>query len=177
MSLESHGNGFSGRVDGQLFDARLAVMAIPAIGGIGEAIQTEAEGYAARGEQLPVSDSLVGQLFEAVATNPLDNKALGLAAGVIAASSLIQASRSMRQVNFENLQLVSGVDRLSAVEPLRNRAATKVKHAGLTAVAGVAAYKVGENLDQSKDIIGAMIGTGFGISCLLRTRKRFLGRY
>ena len=162
--FERHGNGVNGRVDGPRFDARYILMpAAMVFGTLGEQLQTEAQQREAMGRPLIHMSGLIGRTFEAMATMPLDSKAVGLACGVAAATQLIQAGKSTRDIAIENSIIASGLPRESAVEPVHRRA---LKRLGSWAVAGAGAfgaYKVGEHLTPTTDLVTGMGFIGVGL--------------
>lgn len=176
--FETHGNGFSGRVDGPLFDARHALMpASMILGTVGEAVQNEAQQYQADGVPMPEMHGFVGKAYELMATMPLDAKALGLGCAAAAAVTMVHAGRAMRDIAVENSIIDAGLDRASAVEPLHRRA---LKRAGAIAVAGLAAfgaYKTGEHMSATADLAADLGVMGTGVAYLMYMRKRMTGRW
>ncbi len=176
--FETHGNGFSGRVDGPLFDARHILMPAAMIfGTFGEALQADAEHLKAIGQATPDVPGFMGWMVNAMATNPLDSKALGLACATAAATQFVQSARTIRDISVENALLAAGIDHEAAVEPVRRRV---LKRLGAYAVSGVAAfgaYKVGENFSAQTDLLGTMGVVGGSVAYLEVMKKRMTGRW
>lgn len=176
--FETHGDGFSGRVDGPLFDARHVLMpAAMVFGTFGEALQTDAERLTALGEPVPDVPGVMGWMVNALATNPLDSKALGLACATVAATGLVHAARTMRDISAENVLLSAGIDREAAVEPVGRRALRRLGTYAVSGAAAFGAYKVGENLSAVTDMFAGMGVIGGGAGYLEVMKKRMTGRW
>jgi hypothetical protein len=177
-SLDSAGNGFTGRVDGPLFDARHILMpATLVFGTIGEALQTDAEHLVAAGREVPQSPGLVGWMFNALATNPLDSKALGLACATAASVEIVHAVRTARNINYENVLIGSGASRESAVEPVAKRALRRLGTTVMAGAVGFAAYKTGENFSPRTDFLSSTALIGASVTYLEVVKKRITGRW
>ena len=176
--FESHGNGFTGRVDGPLFDARHIL--IPAAGLLttfGEALQTDGQAYIAAGLEVPKSEGLVGTIFNTIATMPLDAKALGVSCAAAAAVQLVHAGRMARDIHIENSIISTGLSRESAVPTRANRFVKRVATTALTGVAGVAAYFPGEYLEPLPDLAASMGLIGAGVFYMMNMQRRVTGRW
>jgi len=172
--FESYGDGFNGRVDGHLFDARAFL--IPgslALGTIVETLQTEIQGIPK--DSIHFNDP-VHQILGNLAFMPLDAKGLGLSFAAAAAAQMSYAARSVKEVYVENGLIGIGVAPEAAVE---TPALTRRRKLGALAVTGVTAalaYKVGEHLNQTDDLIASAALIGTSALYFARTRTKFTGK-
>jgi hypothetical protein len=175
-NLESHGNGFTGRVDGPMFDGGMILApAAMAFGSVGESVQTEVQNHP---ELLHDGDNgVIASLLETVGSMPLDAKAVGLGAAAASAVMIGYAGRKIRDISVENSIIAAGLDPESAVEPRGKRALKRVGATTVAAIAAYAGYKVGEPLTAMQDITADLSLIGAAAAYMTFVRKRMTGKF
>ena len=171
--FESYGDGVNGRVDSHLFDARaILIPGSVALGTVIESLQTEVQGIPQ--ESVSFSDP-VHKILGELAFMPLDAKALGLSFAVAATSQMGYAARSVKEIYVENGLIGIGVAPESAVESPSLTRRRKFGSLAVTSLAAAVAYKFGEHLSQTQDVVASAALIGSSALYFARTRTKFTG--
>lgn len=138
----------------------------------GEQDQTLAERYKAFGISMNPS-GFVETVVQAIATMPMDAKALGLACAAATAVTLFHAGRAHRDIAIENSIIVAGLPKEAAVESRGKQIWKRTKSTLYAAGAGYAAYKVGVPLSQTADVAASLGTIAVGAGYVRHQQRRY----